>query len=163
MFVDPLLLNIHLSDVSFQNIVTLLPEPVLSTSTLELFGAAPPPTFKYNVFVVIYESVCVAELKLPITFNAPVTFKSPVTCELPAMFEITGEVNVLFVSVCEPVSVATVLSIAIVPPLYVIPVPPVSSASTLAPTAVLKSVICELGIAMATSAAASNCPLLFTV
>ena len=43
------------------------------------------------------------------------------------------------------------------------PSPPVNSASTLAPTALLKSVICELGIAMVASAAAVNCPCAFTV
>ena len=43
------------------------------------------------------------------------------------------------------------------------PVPPLSSASTLVPTAVLKSVIAVLGTAMFTSAAAVNCPCAFTV
>ena len=59
--------------------------------------------------------------------------------------------------------VTTVLSIAIAPALYVIPVPPLSSASTLDPTALLKSVICELGIAIVVLVAVVNCPCAFTV
>ena len=55
------------------------------------------------------------------------------------------------------------LSTSIVPAVYVTPSPPANSASTLAPTALLKSVICELGIAMVASAAAVNCPCAFTV
>ena len=39
------------------------------------------------------------------------------------------------------------------PVVYETPSPPVNSASTLASTALLKSVICELGIAMFTDAA----------
>ena len=65
---------------------------------------------------------------------------------------------------CVPLDVVTTVeSTAITPDEYVIPVPPLNSASTLAPTALLKSVICELGIAMFTSAAAVNCPCAFTV
>ena len=64
---------------------------------------------------------------------------------------------------CVPLDVVTTVeSTAITPDEYVIPVPPLNSASTLAPTALLKSVICELGIAMLTSDADVICPWAFT-
>src|SRR5210317_1309197 len=84
-----------------------------------------------SVIVIVFEAllivlfVKVSVVALPTKVSLDVgNVKVPVL----EIVEITGDVNVLFVNVCEPVNVATVLSISkvisLVPTVDVIPVPP---------------------------------------
>src|SRR5210317_2214598 len=75
------------------------------------------------VLIVLFVSVSVVSLPTKVSVDV-----GNVIVPVLLIVEITGDVNVLFVNVCEPVNVATVLSISnvisLVPTVDVIPVPP---------------------------------------
>ena len=103
-----------------------LPSIVIVSTTTPAFAVTTPPTASVLAISTAPSMSTTSRLVVPSTSISPLISKEA-TVAVPVS---VGAVNDLFVRVCEPVSVATVLSIAKVTalpePLVSIPVPPVN-------------------------------------